>query len=367
MDDLVVVTADSVRYDFVDEMPFVADNKVARGITSGHYTRPSLSAVLSSRYEAALRARALSPTIADVLDKQGYTCIGLAPSAQTDEFFGFDSGFHQYENYKNPGNRGSRRREILGRITLLRKLYHRIVPPHAKQDDLPDDDEVVDEAIERFNSADSPRFLWIHLMESHRPYGKEDDAIPKSLDRKALFSPDQLSEKERDQILECYRAVLGRVDNKVERLYREIDGDPLFLFTSDHGDEFGEEGHYFHQPQRRRVADKLVEVPVVAKNFNIPKSELSLFDLAPTLVSELGINPPSVWDGISLDRKATDYAITIAPWGEKASIGYRTPEFSLIGADANVSVEIDDTQAVVDNEELPDDIERQLQDLGYVR
>lgn len=366
MDDLVVVTADSVRYDFVDAMPFIAENEVARGITAGHYTRPSLSALLSSRYEAALRARAMSPTIADVLADKGYTCIGLAPSVQMNEFFGFGSGFDQYENYKDPGNRGSRRREILGRITLLRKLYHRIVPPHAKQDDLPDDDELVDEAIERFNNVDSPRFLWVHLMQSHRPYGKGDDAVPKSIDRKALFSPNLLTDEENNQILDRYRAALSRVDTEVERLYEELDGDPQFVFTSDHGDEFGEEGHYFHQPQRRRVADKLTEVPVVTKNLNIPKSELSLVDPAPTLISGLGIEPPPVWDGVSLDRKSADYAITIAPWGEKASIKYRTPDFSLIGADADVSVEIDGTRAIADDEELPDEIERQLQDLGYV-
>lgn len=366
MDDLVVVTADSVRYDFVDEMPFVAENEPARGIAAGHYTRPSLSALLSSQYEAILESRAITPTIADVLDKKGYTCIGLAPSAQTDEFFGFDSGFDQYENYKKPGNRGSRHREVFARFNFLRRLYHRVVPPHAKQDDLPDDDEVVDEAVERFNDATPPRFLWVHLMESHRPYGEEEDAVPKPLDRKALFSPRQITHEENNQILERYRAALRRVDSEINRLYNELDSDPQFVFTSDHGDEFGEEGYYFHQPQRRRVANKLIEVPVATKNMDISKSELSLLDLAPTLVSGLGISPPSVWDGTSLKCKSADYAITIAPWGNEASIRYRTPELSITGADADVWVETDSTRTAVDDGELPSRIEQQLQDLGYV-
>lgn len=365
MDDLVIVTADSVRYDFADAMSFVSESDVARGIAVGHYTRPSLSALLSSQYEAAVRARALSPTIADVLADEGYTCIGLAPSAQTDGFFGFDSGFEQYKNYKNPGNRGSRRREILGQITFLRKLYHRIVPPHAKQDDLPSDTKVIDEAVRRYNEASSPRFLWVHLMQSHRPYGKGDNAIPKSLDRKALFSPDRLTKEENNEILDRYQAALRRVDSEVERLYQELNGDPQFLFTSDHGDEFGEEGHYFHQPQRRRVANKLLEVPVATRNIEISESELSLVDLAPTLLSILDITPPEVWDGVSLDTKTSDHTITIASWGQKASIKYRTPDYSIIGANADISVKADDTQAVTDDE-IPSEIKRQLQNLGYV-
>jgi len=366
MDDLVVVTADSVRYDFADAMPFVSENEIARGITGGHYTRPSLASLISSRYEAALRARAVSPTIADVLSDAGYTCIGLAPSAQTDEYFGFDSGFDQYENFKDPGNRGSHRRELLGRITLLRKLYHRVVPPHAKQDDLPDDSAVVDEAIQRFNEDESPRFLWVHLMESHRPYGKGDAAVPKSLDRKALFSPDRLTADEHEQIEDRYRRALGRVDSEVKRLYSQLDGEPQFVFTSDHGDEFGEDGHFFHQPQRRRVADKLVEVPVATRNVDLPKSELSLLDLPPTLLSGLDIEPPDVWDGVSLEHKAVNDAITIAPWGEEASLGYRTSEFTIIGEHAEVSVDAGGDRATIADEDLPGDIEEQLQDLGYV-
>jgi len=366
MDDLVLVTADSVRHDFAGSMPFVSQLGVDRGITGAHYTRPSLASLISAQYAGALRARAVSPTLPEVLAEAGYTCIGLAPSAQTDEYFDFDRGFDYYENYKDPGNRGSRRRELLGRITPLRKLYHRVVPPHAKQDDLPDDDEVVDEAIERFNDADGPRFLWVHLMESHRPYGTGEAAVPKSIDRKALFSPGRLSDDERATILDRYRGALERVDEQVRRLSEGVDGDPTFVFTADHGDEFGEAGYYFHQPQRCRVADRLITVPVAADGLELEMETLSLLDLPPTLVESVGIDPPEAWDGVTLGEKPADYTLTIAPWGTQASIACRTPELTVRGTDADVTVTAGGHETAVEDEQLPDEIESQLQDLGYV-
>lgn len=366
MDDVVLVTAESVRYDFVDAMPFVAESSPVRGIVGGHYTRPSLASLLSSQYEAALQARAIPPTLPEVLSTAGYTCIGLAPSAQTDGHFGFDRGFDYYENFKDPGNRGSRRREILGQIGLFRKLYHRLVPPHAKQDDLPDDDAVVDEAIEQFADADPPRFLWVHLMESHRPYGAGEQAVPKSIDRKALFSPGSLTEDERTLIRDRYRDALGRVDARVRRLYDEVDGEPRFLFTSDHGDEFGEEGPYFHQPQRRRVADALITVPVATRNLELSRSPLSLLDVAPTLADAVGADVPGDWDGVRLAEKAADYTLTIAPWGTQASLACRTPTCKVVGTDAAVAIVTDDDRHTIADEDVPEELQRQLRDLGYV-
>lgn len=52
MDDVVLMTADSVRRDFVDAMPFVDDHDVLTGVTAGHYTRPSLASLQSSRIRA---------------------------------------------------------------------------------------------------------------------------------------------------------------------------------------------------------------------------------------------------------------------------------------------------------------------------
>ena len=80
MDDIVLVTADSVRYDYADEMSFVSSRDVFPGISAAHYTRPSLAALHSSSYLAAAKTQPVGTTLAEALSEAGYTCIGLAPT-----------------------------------------------------------------------------------------------------------------------------------------------------------------------------------------------------------------------------------------------------------------------------------------------
>jgi hypothetical protein len=190
MDDVVLVTADSIRHDYASEMSFVSSKGVFPGITAAHYTRPSLAAIHSSSYLAAAKTQPVGTTLAEALSKAGYTCIGLAPTPQMDPAFGFGAGFDQYESfYEGDGNaleqRTSGLREYLGQFDTVRRIYRQFNPMGAVLDEIPDDEELIDEAIERFNEAEPPRFLWVHLMESHRPYGTGDEAVPVSLDRKA--------------------------------------------------------------------------------------------------------------------------------------------------------------------------------------
>jgi hypothetical protein len=366
MTDIVLVTADSVRRDYVDAMDFVDSHSVHTGITGAHYTRPSLASLLSANHSAAVASRAISPTIASVLSSVGYTCIGLSSSPHTDSRFGFDAGFDVYETFSEPGIRGSWAREFFSRFGPIRRIYHRFRPPHAKLSNRLPDDELISKAVERFNAQSSPRFMWLHMMGTHRPYGLGEDAVPKRIDRRALFSPGKLSADDQAVIDSKYRASLERADSVIESLHRELDSDPEFIFTSDHGDEFGEEGYYFHQPQRRRVADKLVEVPV-ATTLDIEPDRFSLLDLGPTLASIAGAETPTEWDGVDLTRERPTHAVTVAPWHNKASMAYTNFEKKIVSSDGAVSIQTEDRAIDVEQTEVPDDLEDQMRELGYIQ
>ncbi|SDF07981.1 sulfatase-like hydrolase/transferase [Halorientalis regularis] len=378
MRDVVLLTADSVRRDFVDAMPFVADHEVLTGVTAGHYTRPSLAALQSSRLRASVQSRVVGPTIAEAFSEAGYTTIGLVPTAQADPAFGFDNGFDHYDNYMSgsgnaASNRRSSLREYLGSFDIVRQVYRRVYPMEANMDDLPEDEAVIDEAIERFDDADGPRFLWVHQMESHRPYGTGDDAIPPKIDRKAeasggrhWFGSSEVTDAEREVITSAYRDALGRVDDRIERVLTEIDSaDPIFAFAADHGDEFGEEGYYYHQGYRRRVPETVIRVPVVLDGIETRGDRLSLLDVGPTLAAGAGIDAPDAWQGTDLTETTTEEAVTVAPWHEKATVAWQDFQRKLVARDADVSMTEGDEEVAVDRTEVSDEVERQLQDLGY--
>jgi len=368
MDDIVFVTADSVRYDYIDTMEFLSSFDVLKGVTAAHYTRPSLASIQASSLSSVLTGRVERPTLAETLSKAGYTCLGLSPNPNTDGEFGFDAGFDRYDSFLETGNRGSSLRQYLARFDLLRRIYYKFYPPQAKSEDRPSDREVVEQAIEWFNDAEPPRFLWIHLMETHRPYGAGEEAVSKELDQKAFFKPDKLTAAEREEIEGKYRDSLRRADENVEHLLSEVDSDPALVFTADHGEGFNDDGYYFHQPQLRRVDDCLLDVPVVFDGIDVDEGPLSLLDLAPTIAASADAPVPDRWLGNNLLETTTDSAVTVAPWHEQATVAWQDFENKLISRDADVTFEGGSRSTdATDEQEVPEDLKEQMRDLGYVK
>ena len=367
MEDIILVTADSVRYDFVEKMDFIGSKDVVQGKTAAHYTRPSLASLLSSSYIAAGQSRVITPSLPEVLSDNGYTCIGFGCSPQLDEEFGFGDGFDEYTKYGSKGNRGNPIRERLSQVDILRRLYHRFYPPHAKIDHLPTDEEVLSEAVKSFNDAESPRFLWVHLIDTHRPYGRGENRISKDLDKKAVLSETQLEPDSHQKIIDSYIRSLQETDKKIQSFVEEVDSeDSIFVFTSDHGDEFGEEGYYFHQPQRRRVSESLITVPVAVEGLDTDSMMMNLVDIAPTITGEIGVDTPPSWNGYDLRREKRDHSITIAPWNNKATVKLDTGKLEIV-FDGNKPVFKEmGSEIKGKTEDIPEDMKRNLRDLGYI-
>jgi len=366
MDDGVLVTADSIRRDYVDEFDFLDSFQCGSGVTAAHYTRPSLASLLSAQYEAALSTTVCPPTLPTQLADAGYTCLGYCPNPNTDTRFGFDTGFDTYETFVEPGNQGSKLREYLSKFDLLRQIYYKFYPPQAKSENRPTDREVIDTAIEDFNAAESPRFLWIHMMRSHRPYGREEaGGISQRLDQKAYFKPEKLTDEEEQEIQDAYRGAIRRVDENVEYLLSSIDAeDPKFVFTADHGEAFGELGFYYHQTHKRCVADIQTRVPVVWDNVDV-ETPLSLVDIAPTILDNFDIDPPGAWDGTSRRSSPADSVLTIAPWGGKTTLAWNDFEKRIVARDTTVEIDSDGTIVTGEQMEVDPELEQQLRDLGY--
>jgi arylsulfatase A-like enzyme len=376
MDDIVLVTSDSVRYDYIDEMENMSSLDSREATTVGHYTRPSLSTLISSNYASAVKTTPTGTSLAEVLKDKGYTTIGLPTGGMTDEKFGFGEGFDYFENFSTGGENAfsrktSKLREIFGGITITRGIYRLFRPMGAVLDDIPPAEKVIDEAIQRFNDADSPRFLWIHLNDTHRPYGRGDKGVPTNIDRKSeLADPNtsilpSVTKEEKEKIISEYRRSLRETDEELSRLLAEIDSEPVFVFSSDHGEEFGEEGYYYHQGRRRRTPDTIVDVPLCYKNIEFPEDgQRSLIDIAPTLLGSQGIDIPDEWDGKDLNKETRKNSITIATWKDKSNVLIKNEMKKLRFKDSIPELQKDGDEVNTDTE-ADEEIKEKLEKLGY--
>jgi len=203
-------------------------------------------------------------------------------------------------------------------------------------------------------------------MGSHRPYGSGDQALSKRLDQKAFFKPEKLTTDERDTILDTYRRALDRVSENLQYLRSNLDTDPVALtFAADHGEMFGEEGFYFHQGQKRCVADAQTKVPVWFDGIDA-EGPLGLVDIAPTIVDHVGRDPPDAWHGESRLDGPAEQALTIAPWHDQVTFAWQDFEKKIVARDATVELETDAGRSTASVADVDGELESQLRDLGYV-
>jgi arylsulfatase A-like enzyme len=135
-----------------------------------------------------------------------------------------------------------------------------------------------------------PGFAWIHVMDLHSE----------------VLNPMSLDAYSRSRKLRAYARALGHVDSLVgallDALRREGVADrTLIAVSADHGEEFGEHGHFHHN---LALYEPAIRVPlwvtgprVVPRRIHVTAS---LEDLYPTFLEAAGVDPgptpvPSLW------------------------------------------------------------------------
>lgn len=193
-------------------------------------------------------------------------------------------------------------------------------------------DDAVDAALAWLAARDPgrPFFLYVHLMESHAPYGRIDaaaadavrkrvnkDRYPIGLEGRVIFDDLTLSDDTplsqagfvptRALIRTVYRLGVERFDHLLGRLLtglRASDGwhRTAVIVTSDHGEALFERGYGSHG---HGLYDDEAGIPLVARLPGVEPATgsvdclVGLIDLLPTLVSYLGIDIPAEVEGWS--------------------------------------------------------------------
>jgi arylsulfatase A-like enzyme len=292
---LVVVSIDTLRAQSLgaygygrDTSPFL-DSLAAQGtlfenaIAPATTTAPSHMSLFSGLYPvrhgvltAPLSAPPEVESFVQRLRGAGYRTAAFTEDGNLSLRSGFGRGFSQY--VESVGERGRALGEV--RATFARAR-----------------------AWLESNRAE-PFFLFVHTYQVHAPYDPPEEY-------RRLFAGDGLAgpaDPEARALRDDYDREIRLVDDELRGLVAALErasrpGAAIALVVSDHGEEFAEHGLFQHGAA---VFDEALRVPLVFWGpGRIPAGrrvagQVSLVDVAPTLLALAGSEPPEGLDGRSL-------------------------------------------------------------------
>jgi len=137
-----------------------------------------------------------------------------------------------------------------------------------------------------------------------------------------------------------YNAEVALVDHEIGRLLRGLPEDIAVLMFSDHGDELGEHGFFHHQV---RVYDGTARVVMMLGYPGVSGRRydelVSTVDLAPTILTLLGLGYPDDMDGMVLGSAPADRRVMVRGIERFAIVGR---DYKVIWNDASATMEVYD-------------------------
>jgi len=122
--------------------------------------------------------------------------------------------------------------------------------------------------IDRLSNS-NPFFLWVHFMDLHAPIHPDvmgDDRA--ALSRGLLADTERVSDIESNRYHSLYDHAIRYVDDKIDDIIQDIRGrnlweSTIFALTSDHGEALFERGRYGHE--YHDMYDELLHVPLLIR------------------------------------------------------------------------------------------------------
>jgi len=230
-------------------------------------------------------------TIPEYLQDEGYQTGAVVANAYVGEPFGFGRGFDSFEFIEHTRGRS----------------------------------DVIHSRLERWfearGDASSPFFLYVHTIDPHAPYAPPKPFLetfaPTVADpsvgqvetvRGLVLGTVEPTEELGDDLRLLYDAEIAANDASFGKLLDllnengELD-DTLVIFTSDHGEAFGEHGHWTHGLD---LYNEVLAIPLVMR---LPggvrpgtrvTAAVQHIDLLPTILDSCGIHPEEALPGASL-------------------------------------------------------------------
>jgi len=366
---VLLITVDSLRADAIDlsdqnsSTPNIR-RLVEKGVfftqafSNGPRTPSSFPAILASVYPFVSGEIGLPEglkTWAEAMREIGYATAGFNPdNPYLTVESGYSRGFDHFVDFwsdktsVNPKPAGAVSRwkksiqDSIGKRSLAALLFVQALRSRTHVQ-YASGETITDTAIEWIRGHRSkPFFCWIHYMDVHFPYlSEKNPTFPELFRYPAAFvlSMLKLNRLPARWMRILYTRKVNLIDDLIGRWIESLsafgmDRETLILFTSDHGERFGENGEFTHGPD---LCDTLLRVPLIVSGPGCPEnltcsdqSELSdpsmreptrnghfqspepearnlgpaaisgqvaLIDLAPSIFDFLGHPPPSGFQG----------------------------------------------------------------------
>jgi len=374
---IILLSIDALRADHLgnhgyerDTSPFLdsfAERSInfETAISASSHTREAVPALLTGRYPdifADNGYRCVTDTVVDRLSNAGYATGGFHSNPYISRAYGFDSGFDKFDDDLRLGQH----RYVALVQRALDKFLMNKGEYHARAD------IINQRSLDWLDTIKSePFFLWNHYMDSHGPYnppngytyaGSEiSNSKAHDLYQKTINEPEQVTEHEREHLLDCYDGEVRYLDEQLRAFFRELSKrnlieDSLVIVTADHGDAFGEHGYYTHP---RRLHDYLLHVPLIVskpskENRQTVETPVSILDIVPTILDSIDASFPELPGAslISQDKppvwQTRDFVFSSAT-GEGEKEGTRL--FAARGSDWKVIL-----QRVIDSGQITDEV-----------
>jgi arylsulfatase A-like enzyme len=357
MDNIVLIVMDTARADMVglldDETPMpklstLAENGAVfpRAHANAPWTLPSHGTLFSGQYPSVHQAHAArklfdyEPTLAQLLQGEGYKTVSVSNNTWISEEFGFDRGFDEFyatwQLFQDSVDFGDVARTESGVVNQLRGIARKFEGNPIKNianlvygkflrknndDGAKRTNNIVADNLDGWLSNE-PLFLFINYLEPHLEYrpparlSKQylpagvsvSDAKEVNQDAwKYITGETEMPQRDFDILRGLYRAELAYLDERIAELrdlFAEhgVEDETTFIVTGDHGENIGEHGLMDHQYSLHKT---LLNVPLLISgpataNGEVVQKPVELVDLVPTVLDLADVSPPSELPGYSL-------------------------------------------------------------------
>jgi arylsulfatase A-like enzyme len=313
---LFIVLVDTLRADRVDTsgetrsltpvLDSLANTSTVfhNAYSTSSWTSPAVASLFTSRYpsqhgvlefDSALPAAEV--TLAEILKQRGYQSGGFSSNLLIGDSRGFQQGF---QLFRTQGLRTINGMANAERTSSTGKRAMDWI------DSLPKD-------------PGAPIFVYLHVIDPHAPYAPDSNAMGRVFGKRPRPNVDRVNavmqthitneipEDTRREVRGLYDAEVSSMDTGLGHFFSELAArnllqNSIVVVTSDHGEELWDHDMFGHH---HSLYEEVLRVPVLIRlpgqtSRRDVVEEISLVDIAPTLIDLLRDAPVAAFEGRSL-------------------------------------------------------------------